>query len=175
MGKLVKLKDVVGTYVPERGLYNSYNWYREHAKKYGNISIGSVKISVHKEKGSWVLDLAEFDQAVKSFIDKKADQEKHIESMMNDYKKGIFHKGIIWISDTLSYDNKGDFRFEIDEYALARKDSSGRWYCNTCNNLAETEYNNPECHTCSDWGNCGRDCTLSRVYCPQCKKSLEIK
>lgn len=175
MGKIVKLKDITSTPDPEKDVYNSYNWYREYAQKYGYIPIGDTHVSVRKEKGSWVVDLDDFDHAVRSFINKKAEKEKHTHLMMDDHQKGIFHKGRISISDSRYYDNKGDFRLEVDTYSMARKDSDGTWYCNTCNIPAETEHNNPECHTCSDWGSCGRDCTLSKVYCSRCEKFLFIK
>jgi transposase-like protein len=92
--------------------------------------------------------------------------------MMEDHKKGIFHPGRIWISDSRYYENKGNFRKEVDTYSLARRDSDGTWYCNTCNKVAETEHKNPLCHVCSDWNGCGKDCTLSKVYCSQCGKFL---
>lgn len=40
--------------------------------------------------------------------------------------------------------------------------------CKKCKRPASTEHNNPECHTCEDWNGCGRDCTLSRVFCKKC-------
>lgn len=67
--------------------------------------------------------------------------------------------------------NKEDFTFKVDEYELMRKKSDGTWYCNPCNQPAETEHNKEECHLCSDWNGCGKDCTLSRIFCKKCGTS----
>ena len=67
-----------------------------------------------------------------------------------------------------------DFRFKVNDYERARRRSDSTWYCNRCNRPAETEHNKPECHLCSDWHECNRDCTLSRVYCDRCKTSQEM-
>jgi|GEM_PF-4425859 hypothetical protein len=62
------------------------------------------------------------------------------------------------------------FRFQVaSAYERAKKSSDGEWYCTKCNIPASTEHNNKECHRCSDWGSCERDCTLSKVYCEKCK------
>ncbi|MFZ0004633.1 MAG: hypothetical protein WCC86_07765 [Methanoregula sp.] len=175
MDKMVKLRDMVGEYSRETGICNTYNWYRGYAQKYGYILIGDTKISAHKTGGTWFINLSDFDQAVTGVIQKKAKDEKYTRHMMDDYKKRIFHRGGVWISDSRYYDNRGDFRLEGDTSRLALKDSEGIWYCNTCNRVAETEHNNPACHICSDWVSCGLDYTLSRVYCPCCGKSIEIQ
>lgn len=172
MGEMIKLNTVVGTYSPERGIYNSYNWYRQSAKKNGTVHIGDTTIPAFKVKGTWFVDSADFDRAVNTFINKKTENKEHARLMMEDHQKGIFHPGNVSISDTLRYVNKGDFRLEVNRYLAGRNKSSGTWYCNTCNIPAETEHNNPECHTCSDWGPCGNDCTLSKVYCSRCGKFL---
>ena len=174
MGKIIKLNEAVGTYNPDRGIYHSYNWYREQAKEYGTVNIGDTNISARKEKGSWCIDSADFDRAVNDFINKKTEEKEQSQLMMEDHQKGIFHPGRIWISDNCYYENKGDFRYEVDTYRQALKESDGIWYCNICNLPAETEHNNPECHRCADWGSCGKDCTLSKVYCSHCKKSLVV-
>jgi len=174
MGKIVKLNQIVGTYSPEKGIYNSYNYYRDQAKKYGTVNIAGTDIPAHKEKGCWWIDLDEYDRAIKESIKRKDEEKERLRLMFQDYQKRIFHPGRIWISDYRYYENSGDFRLEVDIYQASRKDCDGVWYCNTCNLPAETEHNNPECHTCADWGSCGRDCTLSKVYCSHCKKTLII-
>ena len=78
MGKMIRLKEVVGEYSHEKGIHNSYNWYRQHAQKYGNITIGVTNIPVHKERELGSLNLTDFEHAVRSFIDKKAEDEKNI-------------------------------------------------------------------------------------------------
>lgn len=174
MGKMIKLNETVGTLSPERGINNSYNWYRQQAKNHGSVEIGNTNIPAHKIKGTWFVDSDDFDLAVNDFIRKKAAEKEHARLMMEDFLKGIYHPGKVWISDCSYYENKGDFRLEVDTDQLIRMISNGTWYCNTCNLPAKTEHNNPECHSCADWGGCGSDCTLSRVYCSHCGKSLSI-
>ena len=55
-----------------------------------------------------------------------------------------------------------------------RGDSGSYYECKTCGRAAREEHNNPECHLCEDWNGCGRDCTLSRVYCPECGVEAEV-
>ena len=62
----------------------------------------------------------------------------------------------------------GEFIFQEDAIGRLKKDSDGTWICKACGKPAKTEHNNPECHRCSDWYGCNRDCTLSRVYCTTC-------
>jgi hypothetical protein len=42
------------------------------------------------------------------------------------------------------------------------------WACTACGYLADTEHDNMPCHVCDDWHGCGRDCTLSKIYCKKC-------
>jgi hypothetical protein len=174
MAEQITLKTAIESHDRDDGIFSSYETYRKEAKDYGYILIEGTQIPTKKEKGTWILNKADLDRAITSFKNKKAESEKHMQLMMADYQKRVFHPGTIWISDTKYYNNRGDFRLEVDTYAQARKDSNGTWYCNTCNLPAETEHNNPECHRCSDWSPCGTDCTLSRVYCSRCGKELVI-
>jgi len=171
---IVTLKNAIESHNRDDGVYCCYETYRKEAKDHGYIYIGGTQIPARKEKGTWVLNKTAFDRAITSFKNKRVESEKHTRLMMEDYQKRVFHKGIVSISDTKYYDNRGDFRLEVDTYAQARRDSDGTWYCNTCNIPAETEHNNPECHRCSDWSPCGTDCTLSRVFCSRCGKELII-
>lgn len=55
------------------------------------------------------------------------------------------------------------------DYEYARwKDRSGHHKCTRCGGVAEEEHFSDECHRCSDWGGCGRNCTLSGVRCTKC-------
>jgi hypothetical protein len=42
------------------------------------------------------------------------------------------------------------------------------WICGCCEIGAKEEHNKEECHKCRDWNGCGRDCTLSRIFCGTC-------
>lgn len=69
---------------------------------------------------------------------------------------------------------KGSFRFEWKNYEKERGRIIGKWYCLTCNKEAGTEHLKPECNICRDWGTCGHDCTLSKVFCPKCGSKIEM-
>ena len=55
-----------------------------------------------------------------------------------------------------------------------RAEYASYFECRTCGRVALEEHNNPECHLCEDWNGCGRDCTLSRVYCPECGVEADV-
>jgi hypothetical protein len=61
-----------------------------------------------------------------------------------------------------------NFILKNSEYEIFRKKGYGTWYCKNCDIPGETEHNKEECHLCSDWNGCGKDCTLSKVYCKKC-------
>ncbi|MGD0862064.1 MAG: hypothetical protein ABSA21_04820 [Candidatus Limnocylindrales bacterium] len=63
---------------------------------------------------------------------------------------------------------QGEFIEAGSDLQRYRGHSSGSWICAVCNVEAITEHDRAECHRCSDWGGCGRDCTLSRIVCPKC-------
>ena len=90
MGEKIKLRDAIESHSVENGIYSSFETYRKEAKRCGYILIGGIQVPTIKDKGSWVVDLSDFKQAVKSFIDKKAEDTKHTQLMMEDHKKGDF-------------------------------------------------------------------------------------
>ena len=75
-------------------------------------------------------------------------------------------------TDWGGYRVRRDFHDAWSDYARVTRRSSGSWYCNTCFAPAWDEHRREECHTCQDWGGCGQDCTLSRIYCAGCGTSL---
>jgi len=62
---------------------------------------------------------------------------------------------------------RGSFRAVVNDGARLRQGSKGTWYCR-CGALAETEHANPKCDICAAKGNCGSDCTLSKLTCRSC-------
>jgi hypothetical protein len=62
---------------------------------------------------------------------------------------------------------RGSFRLMETDGDRLRRGGKGTWY-DRCGELAQTEHNNPKCDTCASGGNCGMDCTLSRLLCPKC-------
>jgi hypothetical protein len=52
-----------------------------------------------------------------------------------------------------------------------RRFGKGTWVCR-CGGQPTTEHANPKCETCASGGNCGLDCTLSKMSCPNCGATL---
>jgi hypothetical protein len=168
-----KLKEAIDLYKQEeRAPANSYEWYRKSAQQRGTVLIGDIEVPVRKRKGTWYVDEREFSEA----IQRHREAVKHLKQVTADYAEGIIHgnNGDVIYTEWGGYNIHGDFRLVWTGYERARKKSYGSWYCNICNILAETEHNKEECHLCRDWYGCGGDCTLSKVYCPQCGKSIDI-
>jgi hypothetical protein len=169
----MKLKEAVELFRKEESApINSYEWYRKQAHEGGTVSIGGTNVPAYKYKRSWHVDDEKFDEA----IEKYREAIEHLKQVTVDYDKGIIHGEN---GDTISttwggYKIIGGFRFVWSYYEVYRRKSDGRWYCNKCDEPAKTEHDKEECHLCRDWNGCGRDCTLSRVYCPKCGRSIDI-
>jgi hypothetical protein len=170
---LITLKDAVHLYSQEkRALSNSYGWYRKSAQHYGTVHIGGIELSAHKERGTWYVDETDLAEAIRLHREKI----QHIEQNTDDYQKGIIHgnDGEILKTTYGGYQIRGRFRFVWSDVERYRKRSYGTWYCNSCNTVASSKHDRPECHLCSDWNGCGEDCTLSGVYCEKCGHRLAI-
>lgn len=169
----MKLKDAIALYKQEKQVpANAYTWYRKSAQARGAVWIGNTKVPAYKDGGIWHVDNVKFSEA----IQRHRDGIEHLRRVTEDYAQGRIHGND---GDTIrtgwgGYQIRGGFRFVWSDYERNRRLTYGTWYCNTCNTLAETEHNKPECHLCSDWNRCGRDCTLSKVYCTQCGVSIEV-
>lgn len=171
--KELELRDAVQLYrKEERVSLNSYEWYRKSAKQYGEVSIGVTNVPAYKHGGIWHVDGKKFAEAIK----RHREVIKRLKQVTADYAKGIIHgkEGDVVYTEWGGYEIHEDFRFVWSDYELARKKSYGTWYCNKCNIPAKTEHNKEECHLCSDWNGCGRDCTLSKVYCQKCRRSIDV-
>jgi hypothetical protein len=66
---------------------------------------------------------------------------------------------------------RGPFRLMASEGIRLRAASRGTWYCR-CGEIADSEHTNPRCDTCRSGGECGSDCTLSRLWCLKCGATL---
>jgi len=169
----MKLKDAIDLYKQEESTpSNAYSWYRKSAKDSGKISIGGVDIPTYKDGKAWCVDEKVFLSAIAQH---RAQLEK-INQNTRDLANGIIHGND---GDTIYTHGGGyrivkNFRYVWSDLLRARQKSEGSWYCNECNTIAETENNNEECHLCQDWNGCGRDCTLSRVTCPKCHRSITM-
>jgi hypothetical protein len=171
--KEIKLKEAVEIFRCEVGApSNSLEWYRRLARRLGIMIIGPSNIRVFKKSGIWWVDKEDFFGA----IEKHRNSQKQLRSVTSDHAIGVFHvvDGATIKTERGGHRIKGDFRFEWSDYEKFRRRSLGAWYCNRCNAVAEEEHGKEECNTCRNWGDCGEDCTLSRVYCRKCGTSLEL-
>jgi len=169
----MKLMDAVEVYRRGSGAsQNAYDWYRQSAKRHGNVLFGRTTVSAFKKHGIWHVDGSEFQEALRLNRERLAETGRITE----DHRKGIIHgrDGDRIETEWGGYQIRGPFRFEWSNYEAIRKKSGGRWICNACNSPANTEHKKDECHLCRDWNGCGRDCTLSRVVCQECGFSLDI-
>jgi hypothetical protein len=52
-----------------------------------------------------------------------------------------------------------------------RRFGKGTWVCR-CGGQPIAEHAQPKCDTCASGGNCGLDCTLSKLTCPDCGSTI---
>jgi hypothetical protein len=76
---------------------------------------------------------------------------------------------IVWpVSTILEF--RGAFRLVASDGDRLRNRSRGTWFCR-CGHEAQAAHDKPKCETCAGGGDCGADCTLSRLLCPACGQS----
>jgi hypothetical protein len=171
--KVVTLREAVEQYSAESRQYvNAYDWYRQSAQRTGSVPIGNVEVPTFKLGNAWYVNAPDLEAAIQSHRDRVAS----IKQVTDDFGRGVLHgkDGDTAELEDGGYRLRGTFHFAWSSYEIGRKRSNGSWYCSTCMKAAETEWNNPECHRCSDWGDCGRDCRLSRVYCASCGTGFDV-
>lgn len=160
----ISLAEALDRYQRESGYSNAYSTLREHAARSGVVHLGT-RIRVRKVHGRWTVRLKDLEQGLAAERRWRAERAR----LTSDYEKRILHGSDgaqIW-TDWGYYQRRGAFHF-VHYDRVPRWDSSGDWVCSSCWNVARTEHENPECHLCSDWNGCGRDCTLSAIRCDSC-------
>jgi hypothetical protein len=128
------------------GIGNSWRyWLRKRNKIKKLIDICGIEISFHKVGRKICVDKQDFLKKVQERIKEKIERENGpIEG------KGIVHGNFV----------------ELDRVDSGMIESY--YVCRKCENTATTRNEKPECHTCSDWNGCGRNCTLSHLVCKKC-------
>jgi hypothetical protein len=151
---------------------NAYDWYRRSALSSRMVSFGRVAIAAHKTGREWVVDEADVDRAIAAHRKHRAE----VKQATKDLPAGLLHghDGDTVEIDWGSYRRRDPFHLLLRTDEPPWKGSGETWYCSACMRPASTEHDNPECHRCSDWGSCGRDCRLSRVFCPTCGTAFEL-
>lgn len=163
----MKLSTAIARFRDEEGVCsNSYEWYRRSALETGHVSIGPKNIRAWKSGGVWQVDDQELDDALEGH------RRKHsrIVKITEDLTKGMLHGHDGDTIHTLhgGYKRRDPFKFVWSDDELWRHKNRGTWFCNQCNQPAQTKHEKAECHRCADWNGCGRDCTLSEVSCKNC-------
>jgi hypothetical protein len=160
----IPLSEAVERYKREPGAYsNAYEWYRRSAQRGNEISIHGHAIPAVKVGSRWTVDEAELNTALIAMRDERALRAQR----STDYGQRVLHPGLVTIEGG-GYQVKGAFHFLWNDAARAQHRSDGCWICNGCWTAATEEHGADECHRCRDWGGCGRNCTLSRIYCSAC-------
>jgi hypothetical protein len=170
---LIRLSDAVDCYRRERGAYgNGYDWYRKEAHRRGSVSIGGHSVKVEKVAGAWYLDDEDLAEALATHRQRTADQA----SATNDYKYRILRgsNGQQVSTDWGYYVVRVPFHLTTNTSVPPWKGSGQAWISNQCWKPADSEHNRPRCQSCEDWSGCGRDCTLSRVFCTTCGSSCDV-
>lgn len=168
--ELVTLAEAVGLYKRETGYSNAYAWYRSQAARDGRVHLGE-SVPATKSGGRWFVRRADLDGGIAA-VRRRREAEAQA---ADDYKEHVLHgsDGARVHTNWGYYDRRGPFHFAHYDSVPPWK-TDGTWICSTCWSGATTEHDRPECHTCEDWGGCGRDCTLSAVRCDPCGHRLVV-
>lgn len=136
------------------------------------VSSARSGMKVAKVKGQWMVDQGDVDAELAEHQASLAE----LEQITADYHKRILHgePGSIIRTSFGSYTIYRDFHSIWHSDAKPWKGLGVYWFCSRCWQPAKLAHDRPECHTCSDWGSCGRDCTLSAVSCPGCATTMVV-
>jgi hypothetical protein len=157
----------------------AFSRYQKDARSHGRIWFGEVTIPATKVGRGRAFE----DSLVASAIEGRLRAEEAFECATarkrratKDFEAGVLQgsNGSTIETDWGYYRRRDPFHFQWSAESGARRRSDVSWYCNTCMRSATEEHSNPESHRCSDWGSCGRDCTLSGIACTTCGTRLSI-
>jgi hypothetical protein len=179
---LIPLKTAYEVLLLEPGACsNSYDWYRQRAQRDGVVRFGSRRqlvrssesgVIVTKVKGQWMVNQEDLDAELAEHRAARGE----LEQITSDYRSRILHgKAGATLRTTFgSYTVYVGFHSIWRSDAKPWKESGVYWFCSRCWQPATLAHDKPECHTCSDWGGCGRDCTLSEVSCETCGTAMAM-
>ncbi len=160
---------------------NSYEWYRQQARQAGLVRFGSRRqlvpmvwsgVGVAKVGGRWMVS----QEDVEAELAEHRASIAELEEITTDYNNRVLHgeTGSTIRAGFGSYTVYRDFHSIWLAAAKPWKESGAHWFCSKCWQKATLAHERPECHTCSDWGSCGRDCTLSEVSCQSCGTAMAV-
>jgi hypothetical protein len=179
----LSLRDAVAELKRHHRGGNAYDWYRRDAQRGGRIWLGTgcqlepggerpVMVSARKIGGRWMVDAEGFRSALHE-LDRAQGELAMITAAYEDQQL-LGGVGKSLRTSWGGYRVADRFHFVWNSMSIYRHDSYGIWRCNTCWKPAETQHDRAECHICSDWGTCGRDCTLSGIACGTCLTSMAL-
>lgn len=173
IGDSVPLAEAVAEFrTASGGPTSSAETYRKHASTDGSVFLGASMVVTKDHRGRWVVSRTDLDRGI------VAEQERFAQITQDsvDYQNHILRdsENLKVDTDWGYYEVRGVFHVHYDRTAAYRRRSDGWWICNTCWTPTRDEHDRPECHTCSDWGDCRRNCTLSAVVCDKCGTRMEV-
>ncbi len=160
---------------------NSYAWWCKSAQRRGEVEFGasrqfveggSTTVRVFKRSNRWYVDPASFEAAMAECL--AVQEELHRSSVAYDKHELLGRPGETVRTTWGNYHTRGPFHRRHNSRTPPWKGSGDTWVCSTCWAPAALEHEREECHTCSDWGSCGRDCTLSAAVCKDCGTRLSL-
>lgn len=169
---LIPLSQAVNDYAALTKRGNAYSWYRRQAKA-GSVDFSGHRVVTMKLGNRWVVRGDEMRDALRVIAKELEDRQARLEFASREYNSGRLTSPGTIETTWGSYEVRGNFHaVRIEPHLL--QEGGPVWYCNSCMRPARVEHDGPECHTCSDWGSCGRDCTASAVRCDACACRMEI-
>lgn len=170
----IPLKEALTRYLPPSEA-RRYEKYRTQAKTLGFVRVGQTRVPAEQIGGRWVVAAGAFSAAALAAAEAEQSLRREIAQTDLDYAAHKVRPGIVKTSwGGYNYTASDGFHFAWSTYEQARERSNGAYVCNACWKPASTENEREECHRCSNWGPCGADCTLSRVFCGSCGESMPI-
>jgi len=168
----VPLADAVAMYRAACGHASSLQTYRKHAAEGGRVHLGVSIPAAKDRRGRWVVPRPALDRGIATELERLAG----IRQATVDYRNHVLRgpENVRVDTDWGFYEVRGAFHFHFDRTDAYRKRNNGTWVCNFCWTSTQDEHGREECHTCSDWGDCGQNCTLSAIRCDECGTRLEV-
>lgn len=178
----ITLREALDQYQQHPGSpQNSYAWWCKSAQRRGEIGFGasrqfvdggSTMVPVFKRSNRWFVDPVRFKAAMAECV--AVGEEQRAITAAYDRHELLGAPGETVTTTWGHYYAKGPFHLRHSSRTPSWKGSGNTWVCSTCWSPAPLEHERDECHKCSDWGSCGRDCTLSAAVCSKCGSRIGL-
>lgn len=172
MSDWIPLADAVSRFrVVSRGS-SSYATYSSHAARCGSVTLGRSIETKKDSRGRWVVRESEVEAGIAAEIIRT----RQIREATEKYEEHtlIGSPGQRVHTEWGHYVVAKDFHFHYSFVDAYRRRNDGFWICSQCWTRATEKHEKAECHTCSDWGDCRRNCTLSSIGCDECGTEMSV-